>query len=752
MILWTLPLSIIHNTCSLIFFCILNIPTLCCASDGTDLFIEACRLRGANPALIHSGSINYELTLQRLQNGKMLVGKSNEHILLSGNRNSNAKRKYEAWFEKSSPFYKNVAQPTQLLVQGRAHDQAPIIVEWQPGAKESLIREQRTVVPRFQDFGRMQGLPSWSAISMLLNGSAPQMDLVFPPDGIALYKKLASDQTKELGHSVHKIVGEARYDPGATAFIVESRTIGNKMLQRYWIDPSRGSVCPLIQIYEIYGTDSGALQEEYKSNDYFLHKESGLWYPAHYVEIKYNTTTHAIRESSDYKIDKASFQLNQFVSDSELSIDVPTDSFVTDSRISPRKVYKVAKKGTLSLAKGGLDVSSFSWLQVLSFGRGGFEAPFPRIGKSEGVRKDLLYPGLIILLLICVMALILRRRRKDHNVFLLVMVASLIHTGGCDARPDGDFVPKISIVPPTLNFGDVRATDSPVSLVFAIHNHADKALKIDDILSGCGCTIVNVPTEPIPAKGSVDVPVKVDLHGRSGYFSNRIIIKPHGDLLPLDAEIKGRVIQDIWYDGQAVRCVTDTRSSKIDRMFDIHTVDYPDIRFRFSRVDADMSVEEVSRATIAGETVIRLSLSMNAPKGGEIISKRLLLETDNNRVAPLNIPVLCYRSDEADNPTVNHNIKTKQVSIGAVQRNKETEFEIHGDPDIISAVKEALLQELANGFAVTLRPSSYNSPGVLKMTLLADKSAPDGSFKGYVVLRTLGNSRYRVPVIGAVKD
>jgi hypothetical protein len=114
--------------------------------------------------------------------------------------------------------------------------------------------------------------------------------------------------------------------------------------------------------------------------------------------------------------------------------------------------------------------------------------------------------------------------------------------------------------------------------------------------------------------------------------------------------------------------------------------------------------------------------------------------------------VLCYRSDEADNPTVNHNIKTKQVSIGAVQRNKETEFEIHGDPDIISAVKEALLQELANGFAVTLRPSSYNSPGVLKMTLLADKSAPDGSFKGYVVLRTLGNSRYRVPVIGAVKD
>ena len=104
--------------------------------------------------------------------------------------------------------------------------------------------------------------------------------------------------------------------------------------------------------------------------------------------------------------------------------------------------------------------------------------------------------------------------------FLLICV--LVFSGCTGEKISG--VCDVIISPSVLDFGKARVEDSPISLSFSLENIGKEPLEIVDISSGCGCTGVNAPQESILPNEKKSFEVKVDLRGRSGEFTNKVLI------------------------------------------------------------------------------------------------------------------------------------------------------------------------------------------------------------------------------------
>jgi len=219
-------------------------------------------------------------------------------------------------------------------------------------------------VVQFQKFGRMQGMFSKTAtVSMLDAGDLDRF--TFLPNKVAEFKKTMEQLANQSGISILQIVGSTPYDDGkGNAIILESRNAKGIVYMRYWIDPSRGYICPLVQQYS---PENGKILQEYSAKNYFLHDRSGLWYPQEYEEKMWNAQNGVLLESSQYKINPATFQINQPVSDQEFSIDIAGDIIVVDERVTPNATYAATERGALSLADG-LNLSEMSWLDRLDGG------------------------------------------------------------------------------------------------------------------------------------------------------------------------------------------------------------------------------------------------------------------------------------------------------------------------------------------------------------------------------------------------
>ena len=130
------------------------------------------------------------------------------------------------------------------------------------------------------------------------------------------------------------------------------------------------------------------------------------------------------------------------------------------------------------------------------------------------------------------------------NLFLpsIFLLPLLFIVAGCSKPSAND---TVRVNPEVLDFGEVRVYDSPVHLSFDIENRGSIPLVIEEISSGCGCTVVDVPSEPILAQKSATASVKVNLFGRSGDFVNKIRIATSRESLFVD--IRGKIISDFWY-------------------------------------------------------------------------------------------------------------------------------------------------------------------------------------------------------------
>jgi hypothetical protein len=276
-----------------------------------------------------------------------------------------------------------------------------------------------------------------------------------------------------------KIMGTETYDTDAQATIVEVRK-KNEIIRRCWIDPSRGFVCPRIQSYH-----DDILVEEYQSKDFVLHPETGFWFPTSYQIARYDKDSN-LRFKQEFAIAKESIKINQAISDHEFAIDVPIDFFVDDARSGKLTRFQAIDKGELSLTKSGLDLDKCQWLtrvipsmDVESAG-----------GASGTVRIVLIVAGLVLILLY----VFFRIRKWGLPIILLAFVIA----SGCSQSPVNDS--SLSVTPSVLDFGQVRVSDSPVQTQFTLRNNGVKPVTILDITSGCGCTAVEYPKEPIARK------------------------------------------------------------------------------------------------------------------------------------------------------------------------------------------------------------------------------------------------------------
>jgi hypothetical protein len=264
-----------------------------------------------------------------------------------------SKRFFEiAYFDNANKMW---GEPIKVI-RADHFGKSDVNVLWESsGGFADLGREPFTLAD-FHCFGRIQGTAA-DLVTFSLLAPNRGTDFFFSQKSIENLKKTLEKLDLEPGYSILKIAGDTTYDEDATALILETK-VEDKMSQRYWVDRSRGYVCPLIQYY-----DDGRLVEEYKSSNYIQHAQTGLWYPTVHVETKYSPNTGKMIEQREFQVNSSTLQLNQAVNENEFFIDIPEGVNVIDRRTPKSEVrYISTEKGTLSLAKGGLDLDKMSWL------------------------------------------------------------------------------------------------------------------------------------------------------------------------------------------------------------------------------------------------------------------------------------------------------------------------------------------------------------------------------------------------------
>ena len=432
---------------------------VCDEQPGVELFIEACRHQGLNPVQIRSGYVEYErelktqplsereiqkriddhIELVRKHMAKALtdvgrrsveqqirdtpafirshslgIERSRVKLLFRGNDASDAYRRQEVTqFDPVTQRWD--AKPDVVLGHG-VEDGADNVV-WDPDSKLAYILSTPLASEEIQEAGRMQGLPCRTATAALLHGTNPR-EFQFSRESVDLFKAKIAEIERGQKVGVYRLAGEQKYDGDAFATVVESskNLAGNvQVLQRYWIDPARGYVCPLIEFYD----DAGLLTERWKSSDYFLHESSGLWFPALHVHTTFKPKTELFAEERAYRLDRRALLINHAVGDADFAVDLPTGTRVLDARGQAQVSYKATKPLTLSLGRGDLDLQSIPELVLLSTSRKDDRGPSLRLGWIGSVLKQhwlAVVNGVILTALLGALAWKAVRQRRDEHV------------------------------------------------------------------------------------------------------------------------------------------------------------------------------------------------------------------------------------------------------------------------------------------------------------------------------------------------
>ena len=362
--------------------------------DGADLFIEAVRYRWDNHTLVHSLSyvaeqiyriptlsaaeIEKKADVLEREISEALKNNPNAHMWLDGTREAVR----EHYSKGSIPsrytvMYKAPSFSRKLLslqIEREGHGQkkweletsvieANVVGEKSTSEGALLFAQNRTAdvndvgsyMEALLNFGRLKGQSASSMLTMLFQ-DADVEKYEFSEKNIAKFKAERERLVQAGRATMLMTVGTTTYDGVATAFIVESY-MGGKITERYWIDVARGYVCPLVQYYDT----NGNLLAEYKSEDFFLHEKSGLWFPQLHKEM--TTGQDGKQESKEYRIEKSSVDVNFPITDDGFLLEIPDGTKVVDSRKGKgSRQYIAIDNGMLSLGKGGLDLEKMKWL------------------------------------------------------------------------------------------------------------------------------------------------------------------------------------------------------------------------------------------------------------------------------------------------------------------------------------------------------------------------------------------------------
>ena len=607
----------------------------------------------------------------------------------------------------------------------------------------------------FQKFGRIQDMFSkTSTVSMLDSSNLDRF--VFLPDKITEFKKMLDQLASQSQLSILQIVGSTPYDGGTSnAIILESKNSKGVVYMRYWIDPSRGYICPLAQQFE---PESGKLLKEYTAKNYFLHEKSGLWYPQECEEKTWDASGNILQESKLYQINPTTFQINQPVSDEEFYIDVAEGMSVVDDRDAPKKghpykgvSYRAKEKGTLSLAAGGLDLSEMSWLER-SFSVADYEPP--RGGATVfWVRCTLTLSGLV-LIFIALRRVWLKRKKTPPTAMLFLPILVFAGIGCSKESATVSMNSSVFAEPAILDFGNVRPTDSPVEISFDVCNNGDKDVNIMNVLSGCGCTVIDIPHEPISSGGRATLTTKVNLWGRFGVFENDLVVTTTTEP-DLRVHIRCNIETDIWLNEASTRYTVAPKERYAIAILTLHTVKYPNIVFADTPQTEGVEVNEISRETKNGQTVIRFLVAVDVG-ANDLVARHVSIVPEDESIAALSISVYCYRDE--DNPFATTLITT-QLNLGIIKSGEMTDCRIYGDPDMLVTVEEINLrdvpdvvrQNVKTSFRFDKTDGEKSSDSFLTVVLLPENILIGSLVDGQLVLKTRDDREFPVALRMEIK-
>jgi hypothetical protein len=343
--------------------------------EGIDTFIEMCKNNGDNPTLIRNIYVEAEMTddfisdanTMKMEKQKrrikfLLAAKDSIHnmVKITSQRWDFEKNEWRVWTTRLRLSADTSVGEKEINIYN--HDDNP----------EVTIDNSPMLIPAFHTFGRIKGFTAFAATLDLLKGRVDYANYDFSKENIAFYKAKNSTGIKASGNKQFEKIGTKKYDVDSIANVIESFYQG-KTVERYWTDPSRGYICPLVQLFY---TDTGKLAFEYKSENFVLHKDSGLWYPGNYSETIFDKTGK-IKRKSVYHIEVNTLKINQVVSDDEFSLDIKERAYIVDERPQNAVIFRSLNKGVLSLVRDDLNLSKKDWLHE------GVELPLISSSKSN---------------------------------------------------------------------------------------------------------------------------------------------------------------------------------------------------------------------------------------------------------------------------------------------------------------------------------------------------------------------------------
>ena len=99
-----------------------------------------------------------------------------------------------------------------------------------------------------------------------------------------------------------------------------------------------------------------------------------------------------------------------------------------------------------------------------------------------------------------------------------------------------------SYLPTVYDFGNVKENGGIVSHGFVVKNTGKSPLIIKSARASCGCTVPEIPKEPIKPGESAVLKVSYDPKGRPGEFEKNIQVKSNAKDSRVTIKIKGVVI------------------------------------------------------------------------------------------------------------------------------------------------------------------------------------------------------------------
>ncbi len=146
--------------------------------------------------------------------------------------------------------------------------------QWEPAINQANLLDVGASIASFQAFGRLDGPFFGEALMVLSKGKLPTSLESFDRESFV----------HKFGSAI-RVTGKEQYDDGQAEAMAVEYAPGGVLRQRTWIDPSRGYICPKIQVFDV---KTKKMTQEYLSKDYFLHKKSGLWYPATHAQSTFD--------------------------------------------------------------------------------------------------------------------------------------------------------------------------------------------------------------------------------------------------------------------------------------------------------------------------------------------------------------------------------------------------------------------------------------------------------------------------------